>query len=168
MESSDYMVTILPIQIDAAVGAPTVGTAVKIESAREATLSRAFLGKHLVLELVLDAPDSLDTLLIAMAQGLFTVAQLAAAVTSNAQRDDPVEENIAKRVLWETMVLMANDDGSGTGSKNRRIDVSLGGGKGIPFAEDRGWQIFVMNVGVNDQVAGTTIIGHGYMSGVWL
>ncbi len=79
---------------------------------------------------------------------------------------DGVQTALSKQILWETVRLLTSNDPTDT--PRARVDVSIGGGKGIPFEEDVGWQWFAYNNGGNDQVAGCFVQLMGYIAGIWL
>lgn len=157
------MVEIMPYQVrDYAVGTLAAQVAATITTK---TITDAFLAKHFRGTWVLMTPDANDILVVGLARGDTTVAEIKTAMEMSRLERDESNSIAAKQVLWETVKLLTETSG---GFSPVNIDVTLGGGKGIPFDADDGYQMFVYNLGANDQVAGALIYFEGYLTGVWL
>ncbi len=137
-----------------------------IESAKGTGLLQSFLAKKLRAHITWLTPDAEDTILVGVARGDATVTEIKAALeTEQVERDMQDQANV-RVVLHETVHLMHAD-------VNSRIDpidmeISLGGGKGIPFEDGDGWQWFAYNIDNADLVAGGEVVGYAVMYGVWL
>ncbi len=159
-------VEIIPLKSQYTVAGLAVSTAAQANAEHSTGLKSAFLAKHLKLFVVLEDPDALDTLIFGMARGIASVTEIKNAIEMVTLDRDEQDQADVREVLHETVTRLTC--GTAGDSVQMEIDVSLGGGKGIPFSKDRGWQLFVYNAGANDQVAGSIIRWNGYLTGVWM
>lgn len=123
-------------------------TAVQVHSTFATGLTRTFLCKRFRLEAFVDEllTDG-EGLIVGVAQGSATVAEIATQLTSGSSLADPKDptnwavfgqNNI---IWWQTLrVLDANG-----GPQKISCDVAIGGKNGIPMIEDQGAQLFVFN-----------------------
>ncbi len=161
------MVEILPfLQSTIAVGALAAGVALDIETAHGNGMLADFLMKKVKAECVLMTPDASDVLVIGMARGDATIAEIKVALEQTQLERDMSDQANARKVLHETLRVLSEPSGGFTDPV--QIEVSLGGGKGIPFEKGDGWKWFVYNLGANDQVAGAFLHIYGTYYGVWL
>ncbi len=131
-----------------------------------AAITAAFLAKHLRGQWVLEASDAFDYILVGISRGDATVAEIKTALEQNLTERDAPDSAASRQVLWETVrTLYTNVN---VDDPMVEIDVTLGGGKGIPFDRDDGWALFAYNAGNNNQVAGALLSFHGYFTGVFL
>lgn len=164
------MVTILKERSIAgglALGTLNTQVAVAITTAHGSGLKRAFLMKHVTVDASLITSDEGDVIMIGIARGGASVTEIKSAMENADVDEDKKGQASVRDVAQETVHMLVNTGDTGQGHKVR-IDVSLGGGKGIPFAEDEGWQWFAYNFGVDNQVAGAFVVLNGTVSGVWL
>lgn len=127
-------------------------------------MNRSFLLKHVKATLVLESPDNDDNIVVGLARGDASVTQIKAALELDPVDSDLEEQAQARTILWETVRVLY----VGLTDAQQYIDVSIGGGKGIPFEQNEGWQWFAYNQGANDQVAGAVVVGIGMLAGIWL
>ncbi len=160
------MVEIIPIQIRTSLATLAVNGALIIQSAHGSAMTRAFLGKHVRMDVWLESPDAEDAILVGMSQGEASTAQIKTAVEQVQIDTDLKQQGAVRDVLFETTrVLHANVNAE---AMVVRIDVTLGGGKGIPFEVGGGFQWFAYNAGLDDQVSGAVVVGEGSLTGIWL
>lgn len=159
-------IQILPVQFRS-VALATL--AVQVAQILEvSTLAHAFLAKTVQGTYVMQAPDTDDTIVVGMARGDSTVAEIKAALELNRLEPDEPSEAASKHVLWETVMILDGRIGAAGANKQPMPRVSLGGGKGIPFDADDGFSFFAYNIGTDDQVAGAVVHFQGYLTGIWL
>lgn len=158
------MVEILPQNHAVSLGTLATATALTVGTT---AITEPFLMKHLRGTWLCRDPDVGDTLLVGLARGDASVAEIKVAIELNQTERDQVNQAQARIVAWETVRTMTALTGA-QGMQSDHIDQTLGGGGGIPFDADDGWQFFVMNIGSNDQVAGATVNFRGDVTGVWL
>ncbi len=136
-------------------------------------MNRSFLAKKVRIHYTLIAADTEDTLLVFLANGDLSVAELKTALTTFAypqNPNDPTDQTnqpLVKGIWWETMQMVS---ASGTGDGKRVINevVTLGGGKGIPAIKDSGVSMFIYNPLASAFVAGAFSSGHLLFYGAWL
>ncbi len=162
------MVELMPFQVRTALATLAAATALQIEGGQSTGLLENFLMKHVMAEWHIDSPDVNDTIILGLARGDATVTEIKAAIETTQLERNTKQQAIVRDVLWESVRMLAVGNDVGARNNHVRIDVSLGGGKGIPFEKGDGWQWFAFNHGTNDQVAGATMVGAGMCSGVWL
>ncbi len=161
------MVEILPQVIGpAALGALAASTAIDIETAKATPLKENFLMKHVRASLTWLTPDAEDTILVGIARGEASVTNIKSALEDEQLNRDVKAQGIVRDVLMETVRMMHADVNGKV--DDVFIDVSIGGGKGIPFEKTEGWKWFAYNIDNADLVAGGEVIGFSVVNGVWL
>ncbi len=142
-------------------------TALSIESTHGTAMLNAYLMKHVRAALSLETPDVDDgPFLVGMARGGASITEIKAAIeNADLDRNRQGQANI-RVVLFETVRMFGSTESSATGPFIE-MDVSLGGGKGIPFDEGEGWQWFIYNMG-SQLVAGSFINLFASYAGAWL
>ncbi len=138
-----------------------------------ANLQRSFLCKKVRIHFTMVAPDAEDTLLVFLANGDLSVAEIATALTTFAYPQNPndpsnrLQQPLVKGIWWETM-QMISANGLGSGKTVINEVVKLGGGKGIPAIRNSGVSLFVYNPLGSAFVAGSFANGHLLFYGAWL
>ncbi len=159
------MVEILPGNVAfVALGTLAAGVAVIVD---DVVMTDAFLAKHYRAQFALTASDAGDAIIVGIAQGDATVAEIKSALEQKQLKRDTTLQDTARKVLFETTQLITVGDISQEGVTHM-IDVSLGGGKGIPFKEDDGYAVFAYNAAPDAFSTGALLIGHFHLTGVWL
>lgn len=157
------MVSIITEVVNTSLGALAGQTALKVGSDHETAMTRAFLAKSVRMQMHWKGATAGEgPLLIGLAQGTASVTKIKSAIEDTLLRDDPAVTGSKKDVLHESTVLITTD--------NPREDreVSLGGGKGIPFHEDLGFQVFAYDVSSGGLTTGSSVRGIATIKGVWL
>ncbi len=161
------MVEIIPEHIDT-FALSTLGskTAITVESQHSSALNSSFLMKRVRGNLLLKAADQGDVIILGMAMGDASVTEIKTALEqTQLDRDPPTQAN-TRVVLHETLTALV---GRTTAQVDReKIDISLGGGKGIPFEKGEGWQWFAYNPDDGALQAGAEVMGQLTYYGVWL
>ncbi len=141
-------------QIATAVALGTLDSqvALKIGATYEGFSQKTLLKRTRIRAAVTGQVSGEGPLLIGMAYGELTVGTIKAAL-ENAYTPEvggttaPAQQAIKRGILWESLGLIMREVG---GSFNLDIydsgDRALGGGKGLPFMENVGWQLFVYNL----------------------
>ena len=161
------MVEILKDQITAtALGTLAATTALQVINAKAQTGIRPFLMKKVITNAVLRDPDADDIITIGIARGESSLSEIEQAMSVNQlTRDDP-DQALVRHVLHETLRMFPVRTAGEAAYLH--YEVSVGGGGGIPFDEDEGWQVFVFNSANTAQVAGALIAANLTYYGVWL
>ncbi len=108
-----------------------------------------------------------EVFLIGMARGEASVTAIKNALEIVQLNNDLEQQAVVRDVLMETVRIIVHEQGNPFSGVH--IDVSLGGGKGIPFDEDEGLQWFVYNLDNAAASAGSQeIIGWAVYNGIWL
>ncbi len=152
----------------AAVGTLATGIAAVVSNTHATGLLNAFLMKKVKAKLWLDAPDAGDTLLVGIARGGATVTEIKTAIEDSTLDRDRKGQAQIRDVLFETIDVLAEMITATEEHLFVSMEVSVGGGNGIPFDEGEGWQWFMYNAGANDQVAGALINLDVTYWGAWL
>lgn len=142
--------------------------AVAFETSHATALLNAFLMKRVRAEIVLqDAVAQEGPILVGMARGKATIAEIKAAVEMLQLDRSRQQQADVRVVLFETVRAMF-DSNSGSGRVVWTIDESLGGGKGIPFDEGEGWQWFAYNADASNLTGNAFIKLQATYFGAWL
>ncbi len=135
------MVTIAPLTFSGSTGTLAGVTGISMGGVSTA-FEDDFLCKKIRAHLWGSNWTAGDGLIIGIARGTATVAEIKTALTTSPT--SMVETNIegaTKLVFFETVRVITATDGH----NEYDIDVSLGGGRGIPLANGHGYQLFVYN-----------------------
>ncbi len=122
-------------------------TALVIESTHSTGLNEAFLMKKvrgIVAWSTITAGDA-RKLLIGMSRGTVSVTSIKSAMENPIFERNKKEQAIKRDVLMETITPVTWESFDGTEAIFDTGMISLGGGQGIPFDEDLGWQWFIWN-----------------------
>ncbi len=142
------------------------GIALVVASQQSTGMLAPFLMKRVLADIWLLSPDAVDIITVGMARGDATITEIKAAMElTQLERDMQSQANV-RVVLWETVRTLAARVSAD--NDHARVEVSLGGGGGIPFEEGDGWQWFAYNSGANDQVAGAFVYVDATYYGVFL
>ncbi len=143
-------------------------TAVVTNSQFGTGLLSSFLMKKVRLLAFLKAAVAEETVIIGMARGDATVTEIKTAIENiQLERDLQDQANI-RVVLMETLGIFASST-SLTAKAVIEMEVSLGGGKGIPFELGDGWAWFAYNPDNGNLSAGSQeVIMQASYYGVWL
>ena len=161
------MVEIL-VDTAASVAIGTLGgsTALQWEGEKSTALKQSFLMKKVRASIAIAGLSVNEPILFGMARGDATVAQIKTALTQNQLERDAKDQAAVRDVLHETVRVGMHGNGDGNFVLN--YEVSLGGGKGIPFEDGDGWQWFVFNLRTGAMTTGATISAGLAYYGVWL
>lgn len=107
-------------------------------------------------------------IIIAMARGTVSVASIKSAMENPAFLRNKKEQAIKRDVLFETITPMGIESFDGTEAFFDSGMISVGGGKGIPFDEDLGWQWFIWNFSNGAFQTGSVFNLHVTYWGIWL
>ncbi len=160
------VVEILAHDFDFTVGALTANVALAGGTDYATGLLASFLMKKVEFSHFLETPDAEDLLIIGMARGDATITEIKTAIEKKQVERSKKDQANTRDILWETVRHISAN--SAADSMAIHQVVSLGGGKGIPFEEGDGWQWFIYNKGLNDQVAGAFVRSNATYYGVWL
>lgn len=142
-------VVIIPEQDGDVHGALAAQTALQVVNQYAgANLTRTFLMKKARVTYAIKALTNDENIVIGMARGTATVTQIKDALEEDIdpESSDYLEKQGSVRmVIWESIrQVMQNAEGNG-GPVCDSYEFQLGGGRGIPFQENEGWQWFVYN-----------------------
>ncbi len=170
MPDKKQSVVILRDQIEnVAIATLAVKVAVAVDTAHGTGLQNAFLMKKIRAIIWVDDMDVSDAILVGIARGSATITDIKSALENNNVDRNKKQQAAMRDVLFETLtILTAPTGGSDTGQAYHLLEVSVGGGKGIPFDEGEGWQWFAYNMGANNQVAGALLNADVTYWGAWL
>ncbi len=169
---------ILPSVISSgATNSLAANTAVIIDASYR-SITKGFLLRQWRVLGVVDDFDELDQLIIFLARGGATVAEIALAFTQEVISPEDASSagqmSAKARVIWDTIVGLPPPGSSWTiagGSQAFSFDTgwkTIGGKKGIPFSEQFGPELFAFNYGGAALAAGLDIGCILLMRGVWL
>ncbi len=133
--------------------------------------TRAFLCKKVIYAISAIAGAATDTVIIGCAQASASITEITSALSAMniANPNDATNQIILdqwKVVYWDTVRVVAD---TGTGSHPVLNEhISLGGGKGIPFLEEDGVQVFAYNPGTAAFTTGGLVKGLVGFMGVYL
>lgn len=144
-------------------------TALKIVSDHESALKEPFLMKKVRLMATARniTPNQGWRIVIGLARGGVSVTQIKAALEDNLFERNKKGQAAKRDVLFETLTLIKRTNFDGTHGTYDSGMISLGGGKGIPFDEDGGWQVFAFNFGAGAMTT-MDLDFLGVAWGVWL
>ncbi len=165
---ADNAIVIIPLRVqESALGTLGAQTSADLEAAHDTEMLSSFLAKRARVDImVAGLTDQEGPLYVMMTRGEATQAEIASAIQTGIVRRDDVQQGEIRRVLWETARMLAPIGDGGTKAAVH-IDVSLGGGKGIPFDEGQGWNWSVFNSGAQ-LTTGAAVSLFGSLMGVWL
>lgn len=164
----------LPAIIDASGGTTGDRTAVAIQSHYTTALRRDFLCKKIRVHVRAGPFSQEEQALIGFARGDMTVAEIAAALTT--QLPDPEDFQLwddfvnASGIFWETLHLVTMQTEGAAGSAFTfawNEVISFGGGGGIPLEAGHGIVMFAFNP-VADSWATPTFNGEVVYVGIFL
>lgn len=107
-------------------------------------------------------------ILMGLCNGDLTVAEITSAIADNSL--DPFDHTnmlaSAEKlgVYWETFFIVDRMEENGSAHHK----VSLGGGKGIPVGEEKGFQLFAISLDGGSLTTGSSLRGMYRVQGVWL
>ncbi len=143
-------------------------TAVVIESGHATGLLESFLMKRVKATINVKAAVADEMIIIGLARGDATVGQIKAALEDVQLERDRKTQAAKRDVLHETLVTM-NCQANSVGPNAIELDISLGGGKGIPFEKGDGWAWFIYNVDDAALSAGSQVVRlNATYYGIWL
>ncbi len=146
-------------------GAVGAGSAIILAGDMDTEFDAPFLIKSVDTHWAWLSITASDTVILGIAQGDMSAAEIAAALLQAITDPFDVAEKgaltTARGIFWETLQIFSSTERSAT----KRI--SIGGGKGIPIAEVKGFNHFLFNQGggtlTDANLAMMTVI-----KGVWL
>ena len=163
------MVEILTDSVDAfGLGTLASKTALVVQSDHGTALLKSFLMKKFIANLALKTPDAGDVIIVGLARGDATVTEIANALQATQFERDLQTQANRRMVLMESLRIFHGTDTANGGMRALHYEVSVGGGKGIPFEDGDGWQWFVYNPDDGSLAAGSEIMGIVVYFGVWL
>lgn len=162
-------IQILSHRVATAVASLGSVTAILLSADIDTELVRSFLVKKVMAQFFIDGSVVDEAVLIGMARGGTSITQIKTALeTIQTDRDDS-KNALTKEVLMETVRIIGAGLSDGSGNLVINYEVSLGGGKGIPFAATEGWTWFAYNPAGGPLSAGSqVVVGHVSYSGIWL
>ncbi len=153
----------------AALGGLTGGVAVAVEQTHGTGLLQSFLMKKIKGTASIEGLTAGEGahLVLGLARGDASIGEIKAAL-EDAQLERDKKTQAAKRdVLHETIVAMNISAILNTRTMLIEFEMSIGGGKGIPFEDGDGWQWFVYNGG-STLTTGATFSSRMTYWGIWL
>ncbi len=130
-------------------------------------LLRSFLMKRVKALFFLKGAVAGELFLVGIARGDATVTEIKTALEQVQLERDLQDQANTRVILHDSLELITGLAADSTGMA--KIEISLGGGKGIPFEEGDGWQWFIYNVDDGAASAGSQQIqGRATYYGVWL
>ncbi len=159
------MVEIIPQSARDSLGTLAANTALAVCS-QSASNTAAFLAKKVIMSAILDGFTAGEgPITFGMARGDASVTAIKTALEQAQVDRNAKQQGTARDVIWETVRNMEMIAG---GKSWVHIEVSLGGGQGIPFDVDDGWKWFVFNHSGVALTTGAVIVCDGVVYGVWL
>ncbi len=147
---------------DDVIGTLAGTTAVVVDSAFTG-ITQNFLIKKIRTQLMLELIGATEGVIMFYAAGDLTVAQVATIMgTSELGPAESDEGALSRKIYWETVRIVEALNPVYT------IDVSLGGGKGIPSFEGVGYQLFAFNPQGGSLAAVVLASGTQAIYGVWM
>ena len=148
-------------------GALASDTAIIMTSGFDTEMVAPFLVKQVQFQAGWHDVDPTDGLIIGLAQGDASVGEISVAINTAAL--DPGDVGAAslvtkkKIIFWETLTYLS-------GLQNTvNMRASIGGGKGIPLAEDHGVTVFIYNPSFAAALTTGSIVHFAVtLKGVWL
>ncbi len=144
--------------------------ALQVEGGHATGMLNGFLMKKVRALIALQVVDAEDLIIVGMARGGATVTEIKTAIEMQQLDRSRQDQANVRVVLFETLEQLYAGPVVAGGQQMllAEVEVSLGGGKGIPFDEGEGWQWFVYNWGNGAQVAGAIISIDATYYGAWL
>ncbi len=154
----------------AAVGALAANIAVQVEGAHSTGLLQSYLMKKVKASFVIEGLTSGEGnhLIAGIARGDASIAEIQTAITGTQLERDRVSQAQKRVVLHETLTALPVSAILDTRTMTMEIEISLGGGRGIPFEEGDGWQWFVINIDDSTITTGATFALRATYWGIWL
>ncbi len=170
MPHKEAVVILKTFRAEEAIGTLAKADALIVNNDQGVTMLNAFLMKKVKATCWIDDMDASDMLIVGMARGKATVANIKSAMELNQLDRGKKDQANVRDILHETLRLiwLPVPIATARGRQMVEIEVSLGGGKGIPFDEEEGWTWFVWNAGANDQVGGAFFFMEATYWGAWL
>ncbi len=156
-------------EVNVSLGTLASRTALKVLSDHESGLKEPFLMKKVRIQCIgtgFTAGEG-DRIIIGIARGGASVTQIKAALEDNLFERNKKGQAAKRDVLFETLTAPMRLTAATTVFFDSG-EISLGGGKGIPFDEDGGWQIFAHNFSSSALTTGSALAFLGHAWGVWL
>lgn len=158
-----------PIRLNSdALATLAADTALIVNATFSTGLTRTFLLKFLDYHVRVVAGTPGESVIVGLAIGQATIAEIAAALTGNIT--DPSDAvsltTMAARaaIIWPSVRIL---DLSPTGGAKLEERIPMGK-KGIPLQEENGMQIFVYNPSTSSLTTGALLNGIVGLTGVWL
>ncbi len=105
---------------------------------------------------------------IGLARGGASVTQIKSALEDNLFERNKKGQAAKRDVLSESLTEVTIENFDGTICNFDSGMISLGGGKGIPFDEDIGWQWFIWNKSASGMTTGSVFALIATYWGIWL
>ncbi len=155
---------------DIALSTLAARTALQV-SAQFVAITATFLMKRVKYFLKLEGVTSGEgPYLVGLARGDMSAGEISAAlVERNTSGPGDTTQSLTEDVsfsILQNSVRMLGRNGKGDGVLLLEAEIPLG--KGIPWAEGTGWQLFVFNAGNAALTTGAIIAGIAQYWGVWL
>ncbi len=146
-------------------GTLAANTALLIVGDVDIELDALFLVKSLQMHFAWLTTTAADTIIVGMAQGDMTIANIATVMLQQVNDpfdfDELSEASFKRGIFWETLTILTSTERS----INERF--TIGGGKGIPIAEGKGANFFILNAGGGTLTAANFAI-NATLKGVFL
>ncbi len=151
------------------LGQVDAGEAVITVNVHGTGLLQSYLMKKVRASIVvtgITAPEG-DHMVVGMARGDASVSEIATAIRQTQLERDRVSQAQRRIVLHETLTLL-KVSGNIDNRLVAEIDMSLGGGRGIPFEDGDGWAWFIFNVHDDVVATGGNMSVQATYWGIWL
>ncbi len=139
-------------------------TALSIESGHGTGLLQSFLMKKVSANVGFKGGVAGEMVIIGMARGDVSVGEIKAAMEPIQLERNKKTQAANKDVLHETLRIVNLDPTQAP----MHYEVSIGGGKGIPFEDGDGWLWFAYNVTSATLTTGALFSLDATYYGVWL
>lgn len=153
-----------------AIGALAPDTAIALNTTLSTSVTQSFLVKQLQYAFLAHGGSAGQGVIIGVANGTATVAEIASGIRDAVVDPDDATANTLTAshhsIWWETLRMVSLGNFAEGNFYNETI--SIGGGKGIPWKEDTGVQIFAYNPASGALTTGGVIDGIICFKGVWL
>ncbi len=107
-------------------------------------------------------------IIIGISRGDASVTQIKAAIEDLLFQRSKKGQAAKRDVLFETLTRVTWESFDGTTCIFDTGMISLGGGKGIPFDEQLGWQWFAHNISASAMTTGSAFDMNSTAWGIWL
>ncbi len=142
-------------------------TALDVDTTHATGLLQSFLMKKVSARFHLRGRTADDEgLMVGLARGDATITEIKAALEDSQLERDNKSQAAKRDVLHETLRML--QPAGDTTEAWAELDVSLGGGSGIPFEDGDGWKVFVYNFGSGSLTTGSVLDFHATYWGIWL